>query len=1028
LVSGTAIKSANGNMYITGNAGSYTVSVTNANGCTGVSAPMVLTVNTLPVAAVITNSRPLSFCNGDSTVLTSSITTGIQWQLNNNNIIGATGSKITVKQSGNYTVVTTNSSSCATTSALATITNNPIPPSPSITISAATTICTGTKALITATAVNGGTSPQYQWYKNNIKVGSNSTSYIDSLLKKQDSVWVVITSNSACLVNNNSKSNVLIFNVNPLVSPSITITASTGNTICAGTSVVFTASPANGGSVPNYQWYKNNTVVGSGLTYTSTALANNDSVWAVIQANNTCQVNSTAKSNIYHFTVNALPVLSITGSACTGNALTLNSNQPLSQIVWQLNNKTLTTIKDSLLFSFNGVTVAGGNGYGVAANQLSYPYGVFVDRNGNIFIADIENNRIQKWAPGATSGVTVAGGNGAGSAANQLNYPYGVFVDNNGNIFIADYNNSRIQKWAPGATSGITVAGGNGAGSAANQLAFPSSVFVDGNGNIFIADQSNNRIQKWSLSATAGVTVAGGNKQGAAANQLNYPWGLFIDSIGNIFIADGGNNRIQKWAPGATTGSTVAGGNGQGAAANQFNYSLGVFVDIKGNIFIADNNNNRIQKWAPGAISGVTVAGGNGWGFAANQLAAPLGVFVDGYGNIFVADNGASKIEEFKVTTIDSISNTLQATSAGTYSAFVTAKTGCSATSPNDVVGLSGNGPTVTISANSTGAICPGTKVILTATITNAGNNPTYQWYKNNNNVGSNSPTYTDSSLNNKDSIWVKITGNQTCQINNTTKSNVLKMNVNSLPPVPIITSKGNTSFCQGLYDILSSSSTTGNQWKLNGTAIPKASTSQNFVANVAGNYTVTVSNAAGCSATSTATAITILPTPAKPVITEDANMNLVSSATKGNQWYSPELLTGDTGKVYTPWVNGNYYVQVTVGGCISPMSDVYVYNNPNLNKESLRITGTSTLDSKAVQLYPNPVGNTLKISYQIIGIQNVTAEIMDMNGNVIARKESVTSGSNIDVTGYASGMYIIRLVNGENKEILYTSKIIKIN
>jgi hypothetical protein len=186
------------------------------------------------------------------------------------------------------------------------------------------------------------------------------------------------------------------------------------------------------------------------------------------------------------------------------------------------------------------------------------------------------------------------------------------------------------------------------------------------------------------------------------------------------------------------------------------------------------------------------------------------------------------------------------------------------------------------------------------------------------------------------------------------------------------------------------------------------------------------VSNAAGCTATSTATAIAVIPIPAKPVITQDANMNLVSSATKGNQWYSPELLTGDTGKVYTPWVNGTYYVQVTVGGCISPMSDAYVYNNPNLNKESLRTTGTSTLDSKAIQLYPNPVGSTLKISYQISGIQNVTAEIVDMNGTIITRKESITSGSSIDVSGYASGMYIIRLVNGENQEVLYTTKVIK--
>ena len=91
-------------------------------------------------------------------------------------------------------------------------------------------------------------------------------------------------------------------------------------------------------------------------------------------------------------------------------------------------------------------TVAGGNGQGSAANQLYSPPGVAVDASGNVFIADRNNHRIQKWAPGATTGTTVAGGNGQGSAANQLSRPYGVAVDASGNVFIGDYGNHRIQK------------------------------------------------------------------------------------------------------------------------------------------------------------------------------------------------------------------------------------------------------------------------------------------------------------------------------------------------------------------------------------------------------------------------------------------------------------------------------------------------------------------------------------------------------------------------------------------------------
>jgi hypothetical protein len=121
-----------------------------------------------------------------------------------------------------------------------------------------------------------------------------------------------------------------------------------------------------------------------------------------------------------------------------------------------------------------------------------------VDGSGNIYVADYNNNRIQKWAPGATSGTTVAGGNGAGSGDNQLNRPFGVFVDGSANVYVADLANNRIQKWAPGAASGTTVAGGNGAGSGANQLDLPFSVFVDGSANVYVADRANNRIQKFS--------------------------------------------------------------------------------------------------------------------------------------------------------------------------------------------------------------------------------------------------------------------------------------------------------------------------------------------------------------------------------------------------------------------------------------------------------------------------------------------------------------------------------------------------
>ncbi|GAB3493266.1 hypothetical protein GCM10027341_08360 [Spirosoma knui] len=318
----------------------------------------------------------------------------------------------------------------------------------------------------------------------------------------------------------------------------------------------------------------------------------------------------------------------------------------------------------------DGVTVAGG--LLSAATYFNGPNDVYVDGQGNIYVADQYNHRIQKWAPGATQGITVAGGNGAGGGANQLSYPKGVHVDGDGNIYVADSDNDRIQKFPPNstsATSGSTVAGGNGGGSGTNQFNDPYRVFVDGSGNIYVADWRNYRIQKWAPGAVEGTTVAGGNDYGGGANQLWHAEGMFVDGAGYLYVTDSDNFRIQKFPPNstsATSGSTVAGGNGRGNGANQFDLPDDLHVDEQGNIYVADTRNHRIQKFPPNstsATSGSTVAGGNDYGSMATQIGWPEGVFVDGSGNIYVADSDNQRIQKFPP---NSTSATAGTTVAGT--------------------------------------------------------------------------------------------------------------------------------------------------------------------------------------------------------------------------------------------------------------------------------------------------------------------------------------------------------------------------
>ena len=245
-----------------------------------------------------------------------------------------------------------------------------------------------------------------------------------------------------------------------------------------------------------------------------------------------------------------------------------------------------------------GTTVAGGNGLGSNANQLSSPSDVFVDASGNIYIADTDNNRVQKWSADGLTIETVAGGNAVGGSGNsELNSPEGVFVDASGNIYIADTDNNRVQKWSADGLTIETVAGGNGTGSALNQLSNPIGIFVDVSGNLFIADAGNHRVQEWASGATEGITVAGvSGTYGEDSSHLKFPFDVYVDALGSIYIADAGNHRVQKWLSGATEGSTVAGGNGQGASYNQFDIPAGIFVDSAEKIYVADKNNNRVQQ------------------------------------------------------------------------------------------------------------------------------------------------------------------------------------------------------------------------------------------------------------------------------------------------------------------------------------------------------------------------------------------------------------------------------------------------
>lgn len=157
--------------------------------------------------------------------------------------------------------------------------------------------------------------------------------------------------------------------------------------------------------------------------------------------------------------------------------------------------------------------------------------------------------------------------------------------------------------------------------------------------------------------------------------------------------------------------------------------------------------------------------------------------------------------------------------------------------------------------------------------------------------------------------------------------------------------------------------------------------------------------------------------TPSKPTVTRDANGNLVSSASTGNQWYKETTaITGATNASFKPTEAGNYNVKVSVSGCSSAASDNYYY---------LSTAVFNTGVSKLVKFYPNPVSSHLNIEFDRSTASRVSILIYDMNGREVMKRNNVLSGAEFNLTRFGKGSYTIKIVDG-NGRLISQQKLVK--
>jgi hypothetical protein len=320
-------------------------------------------------------------------------------------------------------------------------------------------------------------------------------------------------------------------------------------------------------------------------------------------------------------------------------------------------------------------------------------------------------------------------------------------------------------------------------------------------------------------------------------------------------------------------------------------------------------------------------------------------------------------------------------------------------------------------SSDADNTICNGASVSFTAVPTNGGTNPTYQWYVNGLAAGTNSATFTTSSLTSGASVTCVMTSNMPNVTNNPATSNGITTIVTA-PVTPSVSVLGNTTLCAGAIASFSTSasnsgSTPTYQWTLNGTNVGTSSTSYSYTpanGDVIG-VTLTSSNTCVTSATVTSSPITItvIAAPATPTISQNGYI-LTSSSSTGNQWYfNGTLITGATSQNYTATANGNYTVVVSSGNCNSATS---------LGSTVTGIAAITEIDPYIFSIFPNPSQGDFSVSFKAdlgelykLKVFNEAGQLVfedaieNQNGQIIKQ---------IQLGKVASGIYNVTLSNGQ--------------
>ncbi len=335
-----------------------------------------------------------------------------------------------------------------------------------------------------------------------------------------------------------------------------------------------------------------------------------------------------------------------------------------------------------LISTVAGTGAKGYAGDGGAATQalLNNPFDLAFDPAGNLCFSDTYNHCIRRID--ARTGVisTIAGngesgfsGDGGPAKQARMNQPYGIVIDRSGNIYVADRLNGRVRR-IDGSTGIITTLAGDGSGKYSGDngpsqragLAEPNGLALDrAHRRLFITDVADHRVRVIDLGSGVISTFAGtGNARHAGDGGPATSADIFgaravaLAPDDSLYIMERQGSSIRRVHDGiieTVAGTGARGYSGDGGDARQavFDAPKEMAVDPSGNIFVVDTENHAIRlidakSWIVTTIAGNGKAGpgGDGGPAASAQLARPHGAVVGADGGIYIGDSENHRVRK----------------------------------------------------------------------------------------------------------------------------------------------------------------------------------------------------------------------------------------------------------------------------------------------------------------------------------------------------------------------------------------------